>query len=623
MKQNLLGRLAAAVVLLLSATTATAHDFEVDGIYYNKYDWNNTVSVTYKGNASNAYDNEYSGAVIIPSEVTHEGTTYSVTSIGMCAFSSCSGLTAVEIPNSVTSIDYEAFMGCSGLTAVEIPNSVTSIGESAFYGCSGLTAVEIPSSVTHIAGLAFSECSGLESITVESGNTKYDSRDNCNAIIETATNTLHTGCKNSYIPNSVISIGNSAFSFCRGLTSIEIPNSVTSIGNSAFYNCRDLSSIDIPNSVATISKSAFSDCSSLTSVVIPNSVTSIGGDAFSNCYNLRRVFFNATKSSNSDSYPIFDNYNWIFVIGENVKQLPNNLINTSARIVSHAAVPPVISANTFNVDYSTVYVSSTAYADYFFADVWKDMSLKEIDKPVASIAFNVEDTQIGTNGSAQLTATITPDDATLKDIYWSSDNTKVAKVDVNGKVQGLSDGEATIMAMAIDGSGVVATCHVTVGEIIAETLELDPAEITLSINKSAVITPIYTPAEISNTVFEWCSSNEGVARFKNNNDGSITVLGVAEGKATITCHTTDGSDLTATCDVTVSTGTGVENTKSTAAKVRGENGVIRIEGADGAAVEVFNAAGVCVFSGVATEIPVAQRGIYVVKVAGRATKIAL
>lgn len=109
---------------------------------------------------------------------------------------------------------------------------------------------------------------------------------------------------------------------------------------------------------------------------------------------------------------------------------------------------------------------------------------RKIDKPVASITLDVEATHIGTNGTAQLTAAITPDDATLKDIYWTSDNTKVAKVDLNGKVQGLSDGEATITAMATDGSGVVATCHVAVGEIIVETLELDTSEITLSINKA-------------------------------------------------------------------------------------------------------------------------------------------
>ena len=135
MKRKLLGRLAAAAVLLLSATTATAHDFEVDGIYYNINSDGTSVSVTYKGSYYYSYDNEYSGAVTIPSSVTYSGKTYSVTSIGEVTFYECSGLTSVVIPNSVTSIGNYAFKSCSGLTSVEIPNSVTSIGEYAFYKC--------------------------------------------------------------------------------------------------------------------------------------------------------------------------------------------------------------------------------------------------------------------------------------------------------------------------------------------------------------------------------------------------------------------------------------------------------------------------------------------------------
>ena len=167
----------------------------------------------------------------------------SVTSIGSSAFYGCRGLTSVTIPNSVTSIGLHAFQNCTSLTSITIPNSVTSISEWAFGYCSSLTSITIPNSVTSIGQRAFSWCSGLTSIVVESGNTTYDSRENCNAIIETSSNTLVAGCKNTVIPNSVTSIGGCAFLGCSGLTSVTIGNSVTSIGESAFQNCSGLKDV--------------------------------------------------------------------------------------------------------------------------------------------------------------------------------------------------------------------------------------------------------------------------------------------------------------------------------------------------------------------------------------------
>jgi hypothetical protein len=126
---------------------------------------------------------------------------------------------------------------------VIIPDKVKSIGYSTFWGCSGLTSVTIPKGVAEIREGAFSGCSGLTSISVEDGNKVYDSRDNCNAIIETVTNTLIAGCKNTVIPNSVTNIGGYVFYCCHGLTSVTIPNSVKSIGNSAFYGCDSLEDV--------------------------------------------------------------------------------------------------------------------------------------------------------------------------------------------------------------------------------------------------------------------------------------------------------------------------------------------------------------------------------------------
>jgi surface protein len=195
------------------------------------------------------------------------------------------------IPNSVKSIGDFAFFCRRYINSIEIPNGVTTIGEDAFGFCTRLTSITVPASVTSIGESIFNYCSKLSSITVASGNTVYDSRNNCNAIIETSSNILRFGCKNTVIPNSVTKIGYDAFQGCSNLTSIDIPSSVTSIGGSAFRFCTRLASIDIPNSVTDIGKDAFGYCYDLTTVNIGNGLKSIGDWAFEGCYSLQSINF--------------------------------------------------------------------------------------------------------------------------------------------------------------------------------------------------------------------------------------------------------------------------------------------------------------------------------------------
>ena len=283
--------------------------------------------------------------VFLSETIDYKGKSYTLTYIGDYAFSVCSSLTSVTIPNSVTSIGGSAFRNCESLTSVTIPNSVTSIGEWAFSGCSSLRspiynvhcfafmptsysgAYTIPNSIKEIAGGAFRDCSALTSVTIPNsvtsigeevfeGTAFYNNPANWengalyinNCLIKVADGfTGHFRIKENTrviadeafawcesltsvtIPNSVTSIGDEAFEGCKSLTSVTIPNSVTSIGGEAFDDCTSLTSVTIPNSVTSIGAEAFEGCKSLTSVTIPNSVTSIGVEAFGSCSSLKSV----------------------------------------------------------------------------------------------------------------------------------------------------------------------------------------------------------------------------------------------------------------------------------------------------------------------------------------------
>lgn len=258
----------------------------------------------------------------------------SVKTIESEAFSGCTSLKSVVIPNSVEYINSEAFKDCSSLTSIELPNSLLELYNSPFGGCSSLTSLTIPKSVKRINSNPAAGCSSLMSLTVEEGNKHYDSRENCNAIIETYSNTLVGGCKNTIIPNSVTNIGAGAFSG-SGLTAITIPNSVTRIGEGAFGSCSGLTSISIPNSVTSIDREAFGGCSGLTSIAIPKSVTSIGYDVFNGCSGLENI----EVESNNVVYDSRENCNAIIMTAENklIVGCRNTIIPSTVTTIGDAA----------------------------------------------------------------------------------------------------------------------------------------------------------------------------------------------------------------------------------------------------------------------------------------------
>lgn len=197
-----------------------------------------------------------------------------LTRLNMMAFASCASLTSIRIPENVKEIGLSAFSGCSSLESITLPEGLEELGTSVFIGCSTLKEMAIPEMVTSIGSAIFSNCPALESITVADGNTVYDSREHCNAIIQTASNTLIEGCKSTIIPESVTSIDTNAFTNCTSLESISIPRSVTSIGTNAFSGCTALTSVSVDiESPPAITSSTFSNCENATLYVPYRSVS--------------------------------------------------------------------------------------------------------------------------------------------------------------------------------------------------------------------------------------------------------------------------------------------------------------------------------------------------------------
>ena len=438
-------------------------------------------------------------------QITSVSMSNGLTNIGVYAFLNCSSLTAITIPSSVTDIKYGAFYGCSSLTSMTIPEGVTSIGGHVFEGCTGLTSVSFPSTITSIGAVLFTGCSNLTSLSVASGNTTFDSRNNSNAIIETATNTLVVGCNTTVIPSSVTSIGDYAFDGLSNLTSITIPESVTSIGRSAFYNCTGLTSVNIPSGVTCINEYVFRGCSSLTFITIPSSVTDINYAAFSgsgltsitlpksitcistysfmNCDNLTSITIPSNVTliqeaafkwcSGLTSVTIPESVTEIegeafaecssltsIRIPKNVTTIGGSAFNNCSSLTSVTVcnpTPVTITANTFsNRANATLHVPQGSKTAYETTNYWWDFREIVEDMPGGQCGDNLFWSFNTSTNVLTITGTGAMYSRTSSSPLWADYKTSITSVN-------LPDGLTTIGASAFNGCSSLTSIHIPEG----------------------------------------------------------------------------------------------------------------------------------------------------------------
>ena len=387
-----------------------------------------------EGKIFNVTLNALNGDVVVDVE-------YRVISIGYSAFSGCSGLRSIEIPNSVTSIGAYAFYNCTGLTSIEIPNSVTSIGGAAFSNCTGLTGIEIPDSITRINDTLFKGCSKLRYIIIGRGVTSigYFAFTDCyklGVVINMSNMTIYPGSDSSGNMSSGVDvndvdkvelvgdfyfsgksmvlykgnatnlslpadyngenyvIGNDAFINCTGLTSVEIPNSVTIIGREAFSGCTGLTGIEIPASVTSIGEGAFGGCTGLTSIEIPASVTRIGYYAFRGCTGLTSIEIPASVTWIGDyafrgctGLTSVEIPNSVTIIGREAFSGCTGLANITSLIPADKLfVPQTDAFYDINKTTCTLYVPYGAKETYAATEGWNEFTnIVELEKPITEV----------------------------------------------------------------------------------------------------------------------------------------------------------------------------------------------------------------------------------------------
>ena len=433
-----------------------------------------------------------------------------VTTIGAYAFYDCRNLTTVTGMKNVTKIGDNAFYNCSNLKEITIPDTVESMGTSIFYGCTSLKSVVLPNKRVNITDSTFCNCTSLESITLPD-------------TVEYIRNNAFYGCsslKKIVWSKSIKEIENNAFKGCSSLTEIIIPDGVTSIGSNAFQNCTSLASVRIPNSVTSLGTYIFDGCSSLTDVTLGKGLTTIPSYMFSNCESLKNI-----------KIP----YN-VATIGSYAF-----LNDTAFTEITIPRKTTAINSNAFSYPGKlNIYGISGTYAETFA----NENNIKFTNREVNASKVELNESQITLNkgDTYNLIMSVTPDDFTDA-VTWKSTDTDVVTVTETGVIKAVGTGTATVKLTV---GNVSTSCRITVLQPVT-SISLDRSSISLDSADNYQLSAYIYPSTASNKNVVWESSDPSVATVDDN--GMVTAL--KKGTAKITVKAMDGSNVSASCTVTV------------------------------------------------------------------------
>lgn len=480
-----------------------------------------------------------------------------IAAIGESAFRKCSALERIIFPESVTSIGTYALSDCTSLVEVRLPENTVKLPDFLLSGCTALESFTAPASLTAIGNSVFSGCSALKTVSLPVGLETVGEKVfyNCDALQTIA------------IPDGTKSIGNQCFYDCDALESLSLPNTVTSFGTYLCYSCDSLASLKLSSALTSIPEAAFMDCSVLNNVVIPRRVTTIGSNAFNVCPSLKVIMIPAnvtTMAGNALSYPdrtviygrtgsyaqnYADEYGYDFVSYEvnatgvslNVEEM---LIPKGKTAVLYAAVEPEeytddVTWKTTNSSVAKVSDSGTVTAvsvgDAIIRIIVGDFEAScrvTVIEPVTRIKLNQSSLTLDAAETSILSAAISPSNATIQTLDWSSSDSSIASVDDTGKITALGKGTATITATAHDGSGVVATCSVTVTGDYVAAKSIDELQSTHPYRNDSKDVWSYTldGAEQLYVSFNEMTSVEDGSDFISIYDSEATLVGTYTGK---------------------------------------------------------------------------------------------